>query len=125
MEHGMKLGRELGFPTANILPAGSSALMDSFEGVESGVYFCRVEQWWALASLGVNATVGLSGGRKFEVHIIDYDGGDLYGETLRVDLIEYIRAQERFDSLVELKDAILGDMTIARGLIKKYNSENN
>ena len=117
VEHGAKLGRELGFPTANI------GLTQEDVDILNGVYLCRVGQWWGLASWGVNATVSSAGARKFEVHIIDYIGEELYGKTLNVELVEYIRAQEKFNSVEELKVAIEEDMIIARKLIEKYKSE--
>lgn len=114
VEHGVKLGRELGFPTANISGIGL------LSGVSSGVYFCRVGHWWAVANLGMNPTIGGVSERKFEVHIIDYDGGELYGKRLRVDLLEFIRDERKFDTITDLQQAIGSDMIAARGLIGKH-----
>ena len=119
VEHGVKLGREIGFPTANISGVGL------LSGVASGVYFCRVGQWWAIANLGVNPTVGILSERKFEVHIIDYDGPELYGERLRVEVLEFVRSERKFGSIIELREAIEGDMIEARRLIGEYTKLTN
>lgn len=118
VEHGRRLGRELGFPTANI--AVHSCDM---EGLEMGVYLARVEimgegSYWALVNLGTRPTVDDGRRVKAEAYIFDFSG-DIYGCTLRVELVVYMRAEERFDSLEALRCAMEHDKNTAINMIKK------
>lgn len=76
--HGRQLGRELGFPTANMEVADADT-------IESGVYESYVEidgvEYKAMSNLGSNPSVG-GGPRHLETHIFDFSG-DLYGRRLR------------------------------------------
>ncbi|WP_295936758.1 riboflavin kinase [uncultured Alistipes sp.] len=104
VEHGRRLGHELGFPTANIaVPVGIEAA--------DGVYHARVEvdgiEYNAMSNLGTNPSVG-GAERRLETHILGYDG-DLYGRRLCVELLEKIRDEERFATLEELRAQIEKD----------------
>ncbi len=106
---GRRLGRQLGFPTANIELA---------EGVElrGGVYKSRV---WigdvahdAVSNVGVNPTVG-EVQRRIESHIFDFES-DIYGEMIRVELVEWMRGEMRFESVEELKAQIVMDIKMCK-----------
>lgn len=102
--HGRKLGRQMGFPTAN-MEIGEELNADR------GVYRSSVEvdgvSYRAMSNLGVRPSVG--GGRLLlETHIIGYDG-DLYGRRLRVHLREKIRDERRFDSIDDLQRQLRED----------------
>ena len=104
VEHGRRLGRELGFPTANLaVPEGIAAA--------DGVYRSRAEvggrTYDAMSNLGSNPSVG-GGPRHLETHIFDFSG-DLYGRRLRVELRRKIRDERKFDSLEELQRQIERD----------------
>jgi len=105
--HGNHLGRTLGFPTANI------ELIHNREKLpETGVYACRVtlhnKQLPAVANLGYRPTTN---GKdiSFEVHILDFTG-DLYGETLAVELLNKIREEKKFPDFEALVSQILEDI---------------
>ena len=102
--HGRQLGRELGFPTANMEVADADT-------IESGVYESCVEidgvEYKAMSNLGSNPSVG-GGPRYLETHIFDFSG-DLYGRRLRVELRRKIRDERKFDSLEELQRQIERD----------------
>ena len=87
--HGRQLGRELGFPTANMEVADADT-------IESGVYESYVEidgvEYKAMSNLGSNPSVG-GGPRHLETHIFDFSG-DLYGRRLRVELRRKIRDEQ-------------------------------
>jgi riboflavin kinase/FMN adenylyltransferase len=109
--HGRKLGRTLGFPTAN-LPLGSTA-----QSLQFGVYSVRV--WLpdgrlldGVASAGINPTVGRVA-PVLEVFIFDFSE-DLYGKSLSVELWAYIREERDFASLDELVAQIHRDVEVAR-----------
>lgn len=104
VEHGRRLGRELGFPTANIsVPEDVVA--------EDGVYASCVEmegvRYRAMSNLGCNPSVG-GRKRRLETHIFDFDGS-LYGRTLRVELLQKIRDEQYFSSVEELRVQIAKD----------------
>lgn len=104
VEHGRRLGRELGFPTANIAVSGPV-------GAEDGVYGSRVEidgrTYDAMSNLGCNPSVG-GGERRLETHIFGFDG-ELYGRKLRVELLSKIREERKFDTIEELRAQIEAD----------------
>ena len=104
--HGNELGRTLGTPTANLLiPEG--VIAPAF-----GVYASRVilpdgETRLAVANVGVRPTVNRgAAGITVEPWILDYRG-DLYGKTVRLELYKRLRPERRFDSVDELRAAIL------------------
>ena len=104
VEHGRRLGRELGFPTANM------AVPDSVTAAD-GVYYSRVEvdgtRYDAMSNLGSNPSVG-GAVRHLETHIFGV-GGSLYGRTLRVELVRKIRDERRFATIGELRAQIARD----------------
>ncbi|MEP2775838.1 MAG: bifunctional riboflavin kinase/FAD synthetase [Luteolibacter sp.] len=103
---GKKLGRQLGFPTANIDPGDLQMPKD-------GVWAVQVEGIGrGVANLGLRPTV--EGDRKLlEVHVFDFDG-DLYGKSLRVKFLRFIREEKKFASVEELKAQIALDAANAR-----------
>ncbi len=110
VEHGRRLGRELGFPTANI------AVGEAFEA-EDGVYRSRVaidgRTYDAMSNLGTNPSVG-GAERRLETHIFGF-AGELYGRTIRVELLERIRGERRFASVEELRRQIERDKAYILG----------
>lgn len=107
--HGQKIGRQLGYPTANISLKRHRPLL-------RGVFAVKVhsedgEEFNGVANLGERPTVG---GKKLllEVHILNASP-DLYGQRLSVDFHHYIRGEKKFDSLDELKSAIAEDAQTA------------
>ena len=102
--HGRKLGRRMGFPTANMQT-------DDIEGVSRGVYRSSVEidghTYTAMSNLGVRPSVG-GESLLLETHVIGYEG-DLYGRRLRVRLLEKIRDERRFGSIDELQRQLQAD----------------
>jgi len=115
VEKGASRGRQLGFPTANIKPD-----VDFYPRM--GVYMCEViiaenpeKKLKAVMNLGMNRTF-VEGGHqpvKAEVHILDFTE-DLYGQTLKVELSEYLREEQKFPSIEALKQQITADIQKAR-----------
>lgn len=109
--HGRKLGRTLGFPTAN-LPLGESA-----PDLRYGVYAVRARladgRWFdGVANAGVNPTVG-GAAPVLETFIFDLDE-DLYGQTITVELWAYLREERKFPNLKALVSQIHSDVAAAR-----------
>lgn len=111
---GNRLGRKLGFPTANIAIANDLA-------VENGVYCSRVyvegEVYVAMTNVGVRPSVDGSK-RLLETHLFGFKGL-LYGLTLRVELLEKIRDEKRFSSVEELRKQIEQDSNKIKELMSK------
>lgn len=111
--HGQKLGRTLGFATANLaLKRRNIALQ--------GVYAVRVclsdgRDLRGVANIGVKPTVG-DFKANLEVHLFDFEG-DLYGQRLRVRLVAKIRDEQKFSGLDELKQRIALDAEQARTIL--------
>ena len=108
---GRRLGRELGFPTANLDVPRDLEL-------EDGVYRSRVRvggrTYEAMSNLGCNPSVG-GAERRLETHLFDF-AGDLYGRRLRVELLDRIRGERRFASVEELRAQIARDKTHIQNL---------
>jgi riboflavin kinase/FMN adenylyltransferase len=92
---GDQRGRELGFPTANIVPDDRLAIPGH------GVYAAFANGVPAAVNVGVRPTFETGRGLLVEAHLIGFDG-DIYGETLRIAFIERLRGEKRFDSVDEL-----------------------
>lgn len=112
VEHGDQRGRAIGFPTANV--ALGEHLRPRF-----GVYAVRalVGDSWVkgVANVGKRPTVGKLQ-ENFEVHLFDF-AGDLYGQTLRVALVDFIRPEMKFAGLDQLKAQIAADGEAARSVL--------
>lgn len=108
--HGRKLGRTIGFPTANVhLPHLRPALQ--------GVFVVEVDtpqgRLGGVASLGKNPTVTDSQHYKLEVHLFDFHG-DLYGQRVSVHFLKKLRDEARYDDLNELVAQIERDAASAK-----------
>ncbi|MEO3428324.1 bifunctional riboflavin kinase/FAD synthetase [Pelagibius sp. CAU 1746] len=125
VEEGDQRGRTIGFATANIglgdylRPAlGVYAVL---AGRDPGVEHGEETQWLAgVANLGRRPTVGGEDVR-LEVHLFDF-AGDIYGETLRVRLMDFIRPEKKFDGLDALKAQIALDCGQAREILAQTSS---
>lgn len=103
---GNKLGRTLGYPTANIQPNSTEKLIPG-----NGIYAVEVqldnEVFKGMMSIGVRPTIGESP-RVIEVNIFDFDR-DIYGKNIRVYLKHFLRREEKYDSLEALKAQLARD----------------
>ena len=110
---GDKRGRTIGFPTANVSLGG-------FLTPAIGVYAVRVaigDRWHGgAANIGSRPTVG-GAEVRIEAHVFDF-AGDLYGQTVRVALVEYLRPEMKFSGLDELKARIADDARRARSVLE-------
>ncbi|MBC7584917.1 bifunctional riboflavin kinase/FAD synthetase [Tardiphaga sp. vice352] len=110
--HGRKLGRDLGYPTANI------RLPDSC-GLRHGVYAVRVgrgaERFDAVASFGRRPTFD-NGAPLLEVFLFDF-AGDLYGQTLDIAFIAFLRGELKFDGIEPLIRQMDDDSARARAAL--------
>ncbi|HJE87578.1 riboflavin kinase [Rikenella microfusus] len=115
---GRRLGRTLGFPTANVHLAA-----DECRGRRmAGVWLARIvlEQtdgrYWALVNVGTRPTVEDAGRCKAEAWLLDFDG-DLYGQRIAIELLEFLRPEKKFASVDELREAMERDRRNALNII--------
>jgi riboflavin kinase/FMN adenylyltransferase len=107
---GMQLGRQIGFPTANIETGGMQLPPD-------GVYAVKVRLggkiFSGVANLGIRPTVDDSGRRTLEVHLFEFDG-DLYGMEIEVDFVRFVRGEQKFSNVEKLQEQIIRDVARVR-----------
>ena len=108
---GRQLGRELGFRTLNLYPPKDKFL--PVDGVYASQVLVNGMVYQGITNVGLRPTVS-SGEtvRTVETHLLDYDGGDLYGQEIRAELLYFIRPEQRFDSLEALKAQIHKDIEL-------------
>ena len=107
---GDRRGRELGMPTANIVPD------DSLVSPGHGVYAAWAHGHPAAVNVGVRPTFDTGRGLLVEAYLIDFDG-DLYGETLRIAFMERLRGEKRFESVDALVEQMKKDVEATRALL--------
>jgi len=105
---GDRLGREIGFPTANLQALDTYKLIPA-----DGVYAVRVkigsqEGYKAMLYIGRRSTIGENLQRNIEVNIFDFDA-DIYGKQISVDFIKLIRNDRKFENLAEMRVQLLAD----------------
>lgn len=101
---GDQRGRTIGFPTANLQISSDKKLIPP-----NGVYAVKAivnnQRFNAVMNIGFRPTVTDTPELRLEVHLIDFDE-DIYGENLKVEFIERIRAEKKFSSFEDLKKQI-------------------
>ncbi len=110
---GDKRGRQIGYPTANMVPPERKVIP------AIGIYAAlvvtdgRIHQ--SAVNVGVRPTFG-GGALLIEAYLLDFEG-DLYGKELRVEFVDYIRPELKFDDVDELVDTMERDVERARELL--------
>jgi riboflavin kinase/FMN adenylyltransferase len=123
---GMKRGREMGFPTANLAPDNEMLPLP-------GVYMCAVrflddgeprrgEVIPAVTNLGYRPTFDDSRSLIAESHLMDFSG-DLYGRAIDLDFLERLRPEQKFESMEDLKAQIGRDVDSARSWLDEHPDE--
>lgn len=106
VQSGKQLGRTIGFPTANL------PYPDSLLKLPHGVYACRAQVGGkscnAITNIGTRPTVS-GAGITVEAHILDFSG-DLYGQMMTLEFLDFIRPERKFDSLSDLQRQISEDL---------------
>lgn len=107
-------GRKVGVPTVNQIPP------NGFVVPKYGVYASFAEfsgkKYPSITNVGIRPTVG-TGGLNYETHIIENFGEELYGQTVRTELLSFVRSERKFNDLKELSEQIQKDI--------KYIYDNN
>jgi riboflavin kinase/FMN adenylyltransferase len=115
--HGTARGRGLGFPTANLTLANPHQLIPA-----QGIYFSRVclegQTFFGLTNIGISPTLKSTGIIEVETFLIGFDS-DIYGSTMQVELLSYLREEKMFADSDELICAMKQDLAQAQSLIKE------
>ena len=110
-----RLGRTIGFPTANIQLYEPLKLIPG-----NGVYFVKVKtlgnHYYGMCNIGCRPTVGTGNARTIETNIFDFDE-DIYGLDLEVTFVSRIREEVRFDSMDDLRIQLEKDRNACRTVI--------
>ena len=114
--HGKGLGRTIGAPTLNVIPA-DGLLIPAY-----GVYATRVSvagrQYDAVTNVGVRPTVDENGGVTVESHLLDVSE-QLYGRECRVEFVKLLRREQKFADLAALQAQIATDIATARTVLAR------
>lgn len=118
--HGDKLGRQLGFATANLRiqhnrPALTGIFAVEVHGLGAG------DPHPGVASLGVRPTLGAGQAPLLEVHLFDFDR-DIYGTRLKVDFLAKLRDEEKYPDLESLTRQIARDVKATQAFFRKRNT---
>jgi riboflavin kinase / FMN adenylyltransferase len=112
--HGDKRGRELGYPTANLLPA------DGYVTPGHGVYACRATvasgaTYAAATNIGVRPMFETGRGELIEAFLLDFSD-DIYEQPLRLEFLKRLRGEKRFESIDALVEQMGRDVDEARAI---------
>lgn len=112
--HGLKLGRTLGYPTANIQVTEDYKLIPK-DGVYAVYSYIGAQKVYGMMSIGKNPTIE-GKGASIEVYFFDFNG-DLYDRELTIYFVKYLREERKFSSVALLKKQLQDDETTARKAI--------
>jgi riboflavin biosynthesis protein ribF len=112
--HGLKLGRTLGYPTANIQVTEEYKLIPK-DGVYAVYSYIDGRKVYGMMSIGKNPTIE-GKGSSIEVYFFDFNG-DLYDQKLTIEFVQYLREEQKFATIDLLKKQLQDDETAARKAI--------
>ena len=112
--HGLKLGRTLGYPTANIQVTEEYKLIPK-DGVYAVYSYIDGRKVYGMMSIGKNPTIE-GKGASIEVYFFDFDG-NLYDQKLTIEFVQYLREEQKFATIDLLKKQLQDDETAARKAI--------
>lgn len=114
VEHGLKIGRQIGFPTANLARNSEGYL--PLDGVYAGWLYAGSERYPAALSIGINESVQAVP-RLIEAYVLDRTDLDLYDQIVTVEYVDFVRPSAKFDGLETLIEAIRRDVEKVRKIL--------
>ena len=114
IEHGLKIGREIGFPTANMSRDAEGFLPK--DAVYAGWLYADGERYMTALSVGINETF-TAVPRLLEAHVLDVTGLDLYDKLITVEYVEFIRDAAKFNGVEDLVAEINRDLDKIRAIL--------
>jgi len=116
--HGDKIGRTLGFPTANLSVAESYKLIPA-DGIYAITAQVKEKSYKGMLYIGTRPTISKQVQRRIEVNLFDFEE-DIYGEQMRIWFIEKIRDDQKFESLEVMKEQLKEDGKKSIEILKNY-----
>ena len=114
IEHGLKIGREIGFPTANMSRDAEGFLPT--DGVYAGWLYSEGERYMTALSVGINETFQAVP-RLIEAHVLDRRDLDLYDKIVTLEYVDYIRPAAKFNGVEDLVKEINNDLDKVRAIL--------
>lgn len=114
---GQQIGKTIGFPTANIKPPSIHKLLPK-EGIYATFVHHQGRRYQGMLYIGTRPTLPEFENKTIEVNIFDFNQ-QIYGETLTLELIEFVREDAKFDSLEELQAALARDKISTTNILEK------
>ena len=111
--HGKHIGRTLGFPTANV--QAERICGSGKDGVYAAQFIVDGKKYASMVNIGRHPTLP-EGEKTIEAHVFDY-AGDLYGRKVVIETTDYIRGEQKFASVEELRLQLERDKITARELL--------
>ena len=112
-------GKGLGFATANLKYLNE---VEPALGVYAGIASLQSKRYGCVVNVGINPTFENAGPVKFEAHLFNYNGPDCYGELFRVQLVERIREERKFEKLEDLIAQVHADADQAREMLQALDT---
>ena len=113
---GDRIGRSISFPTANISISSISQLIPS-----NGVYLIKTYinglEYSGMCNIGFRPTLSKGKDRRIEVHLFNYEKFNLYSQFIKIEFVDYIRSEIKFNNKEELKDQLIKDKEHCKNLI--------
>ena len=116
--HGFHNGRDLGFPTANVGEMDAQVLLPH-NGAYAVIAHVAGAQWQGMANIGKRPTLDNGDNVSIEVNLFDFDR-DIYGETITLEFISFLRLEFKMCDIEELKHQLTIDRSNARRLLNEY-----
>ncbi len=120
---GQQIGAKIGFPTANLEIQKANKLIPK-DGIYAVYAYYKNERYSGMLYIGKRPTLKNFFNKTIEVNIFDFNK-DLYGDSLKIELLEKIREDNKFDSLESLKAALIKDKASTKTIIKKLEDAQN
>lgn len=120
--HGQKIGKSLGFPTANIEIPQANKLIPP-EGIYAVWVIHRLQRYGGMLYIGRRPTLKGFNNQSIEVNIFNFNK-DIYGDKLKLELLDFIRADQSFDNLDELKQQLVKDGIASKRILSLARPEN-
>ena len=119
--HGKNLGTQIGFPTANLVIEEPYKLIP-----KQGVYIVKStiknKPFFGMMNIGTNPTIEQNNTQSIEVHFFNFNEA-IYGELIKVELLERLRDEQKFESLEALKAQLINDQKSAGKIIAKFYAQ--
>lgn len=114
--HGREIGRTIGMPTANLEPSEVKLLPPN--GVYASETVVNRRKYPSITNIGYNPTIGQAQVRRVETYVLDFEG-NLYGKQIEVELHRFVRSEQKFGSIEELKKQMYLDKEMVKKELQK------